>query len=102
LLIELGEVDGASLARIAAPRRSAPREKAIALRLGWLLETHRPDVKLDALRIVPRPVQGTATLLSASGPERGSACTCPERIATRTPSSPSCIAAGPCTAPHAA
>jgi predicted transcriptional regulator of viral defense system len=66
VLIELEKLDGASLAHIAALR-----EKAIARRLGWLLETHRPDVSLDALRVVARPEQGTATLLSASGPARG-------------------------------
>jgi predicted transcriptional regulator of viral defense system len=66
VLIELGQLDGANLGRVAAPR-----EKAIARRLGWLLETHRPDVSLDALRILARPVQGTPTLLSASGPARG-------------------------------
>jgi predicted transcriptional regulator of viral defense system len=66
VLIELGELDGATLGRIAAPRG-----KATARRLGWLLESHRPEVNLDSLRVLARPEQGTATLLSASGPARG-------------------------------
>lgn len=66
VLIELGALDGAILGRVAAPRG-----KAAARRLGWLLESHRPDVSLDALRLLARPEQGTPTLLSAGGPARG-------------------------------
>lgn len=66
VLIELGQLDGASLGRIAAPRH-----KATARRLGWLLETHRPDVDLDALRILARPEQGSPSLLSPGSPPRG-------------------------------
>ncbi|HYB24387.1 MAG TPA: type IV toxin-antitoxin system AbiEi family antitoxin [Solirubrobacteraceae bacterium] len=66
VLVELGELDGAVLARVAAPRG-----KAVARRLGWLLESYRPDVSLDALREAASPEQGAPTLLSASGPARG-------------------------------
>ncbi|MGD0455477.1 MAG: type IV toxin-antitoxin system AbiEi family antitoxin [Solirubrobacteraceae bacterium] len=66
VLIELGELDGALLGRIAAPRG-----KATARRLGWLLESHRPDVNLDGLRTIALPQQGEPTPLSASGPAAG-------------------------------
>jgi len=62
VLIELGDLDGSALGRIAAPRG-----KATARRLGWLLEHHRPDVALDWLRIIARPEEGEPALLSASG-----------------------------------
>jgi predicted transcriptional regulator of viral defense system len=67
VLIELGDLDGAALGRIAAARG-----KATARRLGWLLEHHRPDVDLVPLRIIARPQEGAPTLLSASGVARGS------------------------------
>jgi len=66
VLVELGELDGAILAHIAAPRG-----KAVVRRLGWLLESYRPDVSLEALREAASPEQGAPTLLSASGPARG-------------------------------
>ena len=62
VLIELGDLDGAALGHVAAPRG-----KATARRLGWLLEHHRPDVALDSLRIIARPEEGEPTPLSASG-----------------------------------
>ena len=64
--IELGDLDGSALGRIAAPRG-----KATARRLGWLLEHHRPDVALDWLRIIARPEEGEPALLSASSPASG-------------------------------
>jgi predicted transcriptional regulator of viral defense system len=67
VLIELGDLDGAALGRIAAARG-----KATVRRLGWLLEHHRPDVDLEPLRIIARPQEGAPTLLSASGAARGS------------------------------
>jgi len=66
ILIELGELDGATLARIAAPHG-----KTTARRLGWLLEHHRPDVALDSLRTIARPQEGEPTPLSPSGPTGG-------------------------------
>jgi predicted transcriptional regulator of viral defense system len=66
VLIELGELDGATLARIAAPHG-----KSTARRLGWLLEHHRPDVDLNPLRIIARPQEGEPTPLSPSGPASG-------------------------------
>jgi predicted transcriptional regulator of viral defense system len=66
VLIELGELDGATLGRIAAPRG-----KATARRLGLLLEHHRPDVDLEPLRAAARPQHGEPTPLSAGGPAGG-------------------------------
>ncbi len=66
VLIELGKLDGRALARIATPRG-----KAVARRLGWMLEHHRPDVNLERLRAVAQPQQGKPTSLSASGPAPG-------------------------------
>jgi predicted transcriptional regulator of viral defense system len=66
VLCELGELDGTTLGRIAAPRG-----KATARRLGWLLERHRPDVDLAWLAIVARAQEGDPTLLSASGGSAG-------------------------------
>jgi predicted transcriptional regulator of viral defense system len=66
VLVELGDLDGAALGRIAAARG-----KATARRLGWLLEHHRPDVDLEALRISARPQEGAPTPLSASDSARG-------------------------------
>jgi predicted transcriptional regulator of viral defense system len=66
ILIELGDLDGATLGRIAVLRG-----KATARRLGWLLERHRPDVALDWLRIIARPEEGEPALLSASSPASG-------------------------------
>jgi predicted transcriptional regulator of viral defense system len=66
ILVELGDLDGAALGRIAAARG-----RATARRLGWLLEHHRPDVDLETLRTLARPHEGTPTLLSASGATRG-------------------------------
>jgi predicted transcriptional regulator of viral defense system len=67
VLIELGDLDGAALGQIATTRG-----RATARRLGWLLEHHRPDVDLEALRVLARPQEGTPTPLSASGAARGS------------------------------
>jgi predicted transcriptional regulator of viral defense system len=67
VLIELGSLDGAALGQIARSRG-----RATARRLGWLLEHHRPDVDVGALRIIARPQEGAPTLLSASGAARGS------------------------------
>jgi predicted transcriptional regulator of viral defense system len=66
ILIELGDLDGAALGRIATSRG-----KATARRLGWLLEHHRPDVDLDWLRIIARPEEGEPAPLSAGGPASG-------------------------------
>ncbi len=66
ILTELGELDGATLGRIAALRG-----KATARRLGWLLERHRPDIDRAWLQIVARPSEGEPTPLSASGPATG-------------------------------
>jgi predicted transcriptional regulator of viral defense system len=66
ILIELGDLDGAALGRIATSRG-----KATARRLGWLLEHHRPDVDLNPLRIIARPQEGEPTPLSPSGPASG-------------------------------
>jgi len=66
ILIELGELDGATLGHIAASR-----PQAIPRRLGWLIERYRPDVALDWLRIVARPGKGDPTLLEPGGRRTG-------------------------------
>lgn len=66
VLIELGDLDGAILGRIATPRG-----KATARRLGWLLEHHRPDVNLDGLRLIAGPGEGEPSPLSVDGGRGG-------------------------------
>ena len=63
ILIELGEVDGGMLAHYAASR---PR--AVARRLGWLLEWFAADAADQrALRAAALPRHGEATLLAGGG-----------------------------------
>lgn len=67
ILIELGDLDGGMLAHYAALR---PR--AVARRLGWLLERFTPDAAdLLPLRAVALPRHGEATLLSGGGRRAG-------------------------------
>ena len=59
ILIELGELDGATLGHVAAPHGQEHRTKAPA----GSLEHHRPDVALDSLRIIARAQEGEPTPL---------------------------------------
>lgn len=66
ILIELPDLDGTEIARLATRRpRSAAR------RLGWLLEMVRPDLDLAGLRGVALPEVAGPTLLAPSGSRRG-------------------------------
>lgn len=68
ILIELGPLDGGMLAHYAAMRR-----RAIARRLGWLLDGFAHDAAdLRALQAVALPRHGDATLLSAGARRVGS------------------------------
>jgi len=66
ILIELPDLDGTEIARLAT-RRS----RSTARRLGWLLEMARPDLDLAALRDVALPENGAPTLLAPRGSRRG-------------------------------
>ena len=65
VLIELGELDGEALARLAPVRG-----RATVRRLGWLLGRFRSDVDTHWLRVVARPEEGEPVLLT-SGRRRG-------------------------------
>lgn len=66
ILREIGELDGAELARL-----SALRPRTHARRLGWLLTKFRPDVETSSLRVIADPGKGAAIPLAAGGPPRG-------------------------------
>jgi len=67
ILKELGDLDGDRLARLAQVRG-----RAVARRLGWLLERFRPDVDCHWLRTVAASQLGEPSLLSPRAPRRGS------------------------------
>lgn len=66
ILCEIGELDGAELARL-----SALRPRTHARRLGWLLTEFRGDVETNSLRAVADPGKGAPTPLAAGGSSRG-------------------------------
>jgi predicted transcriptional regulator of viral defense system len=66
ILREIGEFDGAELARL-----SALRPRTHARRLGWLLTKFRPDVETSSLRVVADSGKGAPIPLAASGSPRG-------------------------------
>ena len=66
ILREIGELDGAELARL-----SALRPRTHARRLGWLLTKLRGDVQTKSLRVVADPGKGAPILLTAGGSARG-------------------------------
>lgn len=66
ILREIGELDGAELARL-----SALRPRTHARRLGWLLAKFRGDVETRPLRVVADPANGVPTPLAAGGSPRG-------------------------------
>lgn len=68
ILVEIGDLDGAELARL-----SGLRPRSHARRLGWLLDRfHRGRCDLAALRATAAPGEGAPALLSARGGKRGS------------------------------
>jgi predicted transcriptional regulator of viral defense system len=66
ILREIGELDGAELARL-----SALRPRSHARRLGWLLTKFRGDVETSSLRAVADPGKGAPITLAAGGSSRG-------------------------------
>lgn len=66
IAIEIGEIDVPRLAE-----RAAVRSRSVARRLGWLLQEHRADLDLEALRQVARPDEGYPTRLVRPQPARG-------------------------------
>lgn len=66
ILREIGELDGAELARL-----SALRPRTHARRLGWLLTKFRSDVEMSSLRVVADPGKGVPIPLVAGGSSRG-------------------------------
>jgi predicted transcriptional regulator of viral defense system len=66
VLKEIGDLDSEQLARL-----SDLRGRSTARRLGWLLESVRPDVDTFWLRKIAQPDDGAPTKLSPSGPFRG-------------------------------
>ncbi len=66
VLAELEQLDPAALARLASGR-----DRAVARRLGWLLNLVGADVDLEPLAAVASPSDGTATDLRAGNPRRG-------------------------------
>jgi len=65
---EIGELRGSALARIASRRG-----RAIARRVGWLIEEFGEVDDLEALRQAARTDLGEPALLDPSGPRRGRA-----------------------------
>lgn len=65
---EIGELSGSALARIASRRG-----RAIARRVGWLIEEFGEVDDLEALRQAARTDLGEPALLDPSGPRRGRA-----------------------------
>lgn len=66
VLAELERLDPAALARLASGR-----DRAVARRLGWLLNLVEADVDLEPLATVAAASDGTATDLRAGNPRRG-------------------------------
>ncbi len=66
ILREIGDLDGAELARL-----SALRPRTHARRLGWLLTKFRRDVETRPLRVVADSAKGAPTSLAAGGSSRG-------------------------------
>lgn len=66
VLAELEPLDPAELARLASER-----DRAVARRLGWLLDHFEADVDLEPLATVAAPSEGRATDLRAGNPRRG-------------------------------
>ena len=66
ILREIGELDGAELARL-----SALRPRTHARRLGWLLTKFRGDVETNSLRAVADPGKGAPIPLAAGGSPQG-------------------------------
>ena len=66
ILREIGELDGAELARL-----SALRARTHARRLGWLLTNFRGDVESSRLRVIADPGKGAPTPLVAGGSSQG-------------------------------
>ena len=66
ILREIGEIDGAELARL-----SALRPRTHARRLGWLLTKFRPDVETSSLHAVADSGKGAPIPLAAGGSPRG-------------------------------
>lgn len=66
ILREIGELEGAELARL-----SALRPRTHARRLGWLLTKFRDDVETNSLRAVADPGKGAPIPLAAGGPSLG-------------------------------
>lgn len=66
VLMEIGPLDGDTLARLAPVR-----DRATVRRLGWLLERHRQDVDVHWLQFVARPSEGEPVLLTPSARKRG-------------------------------
>lgn len=66
ILREIGELDGAELARL-----STLRPRTHARRLGWLLTKFRADVETSPLRAVADPGKGAPIPLAARGGPQG-------------------------------
>jgi predicted transcriptional regulator of viral defense system len=68
ILAEIGELNGSSLATLAARHGRAP-----ARRTGWMVERYGSCRDLGPLRLAARLDLGEPALLSPSGPRRGRA-----------------------------
>ncbi len=66
VILEIGHLDVAALARLASLR-----SRAVARRLGWLLERFRGDLDLEALRNVALADSGYPSRLVRALPARG-------------------------------
>lgn len=66
VLLEIGDLDGERIARLASTRG-----RGAARRLGWLLEGFRPDVDTFWLEKVARPSEGSASVLVPGNQPRG-------------------------------
>jgi predicted transcriptional regulator of viral defense system len=66
ILAEIGELNGSTLATLAARHG-----RTLARRTGWLVEHHGSCQDLGPLRLAARLDLGEPALLSASGPRRG-------------------------------
>jgi len=66
VLLEIGDLDGERMARLASTRG-----RGTGRRLGWLLERFRPDVDTFWLEQVARPGEGSAALLVPGNQVRG-------------------------------
>jgi predicted transcriptional regulator of viral defense system len=66
VLLDIGNVNGEQLARLATTRG-----RGTARRLGWLVERFRPDVDSFWLQQVARPADGTPAMLVPGNKPRG-------------------------------